>query len=1084
MKIADSDINLLQQELEELKAKLRRSYRDYYDLTEKTDRNLKEVFDTSNDLICIFKPTGQFRFVNATWKNKLGYDDDDLLDLKFVDVVHPDHQKETMESLMKLTAGGGIERFQTTLIAKNGKNIFVNGKLSCAFEEDHPVEFRGVFFDVTERIRAESSQALYYKIASLTITSANLETLYRNIHDQLGRMLKVRNFSIAFRKNKNFEYAFRINERDEPKLTRDVEDLLADYTLERGTPSMIYEPGIQKIADLKKKALNDPLPKVWLGVIIKIEGKPSGVLSVYSYRDSSAYNNKDLELIDFVSGQVSLAMERKISEETIENQAARLKAIFESSTHQIWSLDTNGCFTSFNQNYADDFKSYYGHYPKVGEKLESFGRRHLNDETVKFWKKKYVEAFTGKPTNFEWHQTDLQGNKIWRDVFINPIFLPDGKIDEVSAIANDISEKKIADLALKDSEEKFRNIFESFQDVYFRCTLDGKLTMISPSAKGMLGYPSSQTLGKSITKFFSAEESLSKVFKRVIREGNVLNFEATVIDKEKHQTPVLCNIRLIKRDGEPDEIEGVARDVSQLVQSNEELQQAKEVAERSLKVKEQFLANMSHEIRTPMNGIVGMIDLLGSTELNEEQSDYLKTVKRSSETLLNIVNDILDLSKIEAGKMELKLAPVQLVKTFEKIYDLYSQQAHLSGNSFFYHLDKELPDWILMDETRLIQILSNLTSNAVKFSREKGTINLSIKVQEKKRNEYTFKVSIKDSGIGISADDQETLFQNFSQLDSSSSKNYGGTGLGLAISKQLVSNLGGEIGVVSTPGLGSTFWFTFKAKSTKAPAKEKQQKETRIRQFVTENPKILLVDDNQINRTVACKILAKSGCEVMEAEGGEEAIELVKKNKFDLIFMDIQMPEMDGIEATYRLKSLEKEDLPPIVAMTAYSMEEDKERFLGQGMDDYLAKPIKAEKLIQTVKKWTQYEPVKVGSEHLEEQSERLVLNQNTLNQLRKFGGAELIESVLTEFDEEASELVGNVSGHLKTKDYKAIKGDMHTLKGNAGTIGAELLSDLAAKMEKTIKEDNFDKLDSILPLLEEGLRQFKTSYKTILETQ
>lgn len=1086
METAKGDINVLQDELKELKGKLRRSYKDYYDLVEKTNQNIKEVFDTSNDLISIFKPSGAFTFVNEAWKNKLGYTEDDLFDMKFVDVVDPYHQKETLESLMKITAGSGLERFQTTLITKLGRSIYVNGKLTCVFEDDRPIEYRCVFFDITERIRAESSQALYYKIANLTITSGNLDTLYQNIHDQLSRMLKVRNFSIGFKKSRSkvFDYAFWINEKRDESLTRDVENLLANYTMERGTPSMIYEEGIEKIALQKKVTLNDPLPKIWLGVIINIEGKPSGILSVFSYRDTASYNNKDLELLDFISGQVSLAMERELNEETIENQAARIHAIFESSTHQIWSVDRSLAFTSFNQNYADDFKNYYGVAPEVGMGITGIKDGYLSSDARKLWKKKYKEAFKGNIVYFQLEQSTLKGNPVWRDIYVNPIFLGDGKIEEVSVIANDISEKKTAEVDLQDSEEKFRNIFESFQDIYFRCTLDGEIIMISPSSQSVLGHSPKKTLGQPMENYFTSSENITDVFKRVVNEGEVLNFEAFAKSKKGNKIPVLCNIRVIEKDGKPHEIEGVARDITQLKQTNLELKKAKDVAERSLKVKEQFLANMSHEIRTPMNGIVGMMDLMGSTHLSEEQSEYLRTIRMSSDTLLNIVNDILDLSKIEAGKMELKLAPVQLVETFEKIYELYSQQAHLSGNTFFYHLDKKLPEWILIDETRLIQVLSNLTSNAVKFSQKKGTINLSIRVQEEIKDQFTFKVTIKDSGIGISEKDQEKLFQSFNQLDSSSSKNYGGTGLGLAISKELVKSLGGEIGVVSTPGLGSTFWFTFQATKTKAPIKDKNLTEPALKQFGIEKPKILLVDDNQINRNVASKILTKSGCIVVEVSGGKEAVQKAKKTAFDLIFMDIQMPEMDGIEATHKLKGLKLKNLPPIIAMTAYSMEEDREKFIGQGMDDYLAKPIKAEKLIQTVKKWTRFEPIEVAKEALLEQNERLVLNQNTINQLRKFGGMELIESVLIEFDEEATVQIGNAEKYIKSRKFEEFRRDMHTLKGNAGTLGAEKLADVAATVEKRLKEDNFDELDKFLKQLKSKLNQFKETYRNILKDQ
>lgn len=1086
MDSAAKEIKLLKEQIKTLQTKVETAHRDYYELVEKTNHHLKELFDSSNDLIQIFKPNGEFRFVNETWRNKLGYLEEEVFDLKFVEVVHPDYRKQTLHNLLKITAGSRLERFETVLKTKYGKNIYVIGKLTSVFEDDEPVEFRCVFFDITERFRAERAQSLYYKIASITITQNSLDEFYGKIYTELNEILKVRNFSIAIREKKRYSYAYWVNEREadsQTKFVRDVERLLCDYTFERGKPLIIYREGIEKISRQKKMTLKDPSPTIWLGVLIRMNHEPVGVLSVCSYQDQSAYNHKDLELLDFISGQISLSMERKLNEEKIQNQAARLNAIFESSTHQIWSIDKQLRFTSYNQNYAEAFEAYYGHPPVIGHSPFNT-TAGLATGMIKFWREKYEEAFKGRIINFQTSQKTLDKKKVWRDIFLNPIFLPNGKIEELSVIANDITEKKLSETALRESEEKFRNIFESFQDIYFRCDMNGSISMVSPSVRNVLGFPPREIIGRNITDFFFSKTRIADLLNILQEQKQVQNFEGIVRTRSGEEIEFLSNVRFIKRNKNKYEIEGVARDISKLKKTNRELREAKELAERSLEIKERFLANMSHEIRTPMNGIIGMIDLVASTQLDPEQGEYIRTLKKSSDNLLNILNDILDLSKIEAGKMQLRKDPMRLVDTFEKLYELYSQQAHLSNNTLYYHLDDAIPEYILGDETRLMQVLSNLTSNAIKFSYKKGTINISIRVLEKRKKKYTFKISIKDSGIGISREDTQKLFQSFSQLDSSSSKNYSGTGLGLVISKELVKSMDGDIGVASTPGLGSTFWFTFKAESvssTKIPVKKED--DPFLKQFTQSSPRILLVDDNDVNRNVASTILTKSGCMVIEASSGFEALEKASIGRYDLIFMDIQMPDMDGIQATLKIKELGLSYLPPIVAMTAYSMEEDRIKFLKEGLDDYIAKPIKAASLISKVKAWVHFEPKMVNSQVFIEAAQELVINQNTLNQLYKYGGKELIESVLQDFESEATEQVKNAEIFFHSKEYELMQRELHTLKGNAGTFGVERLATVAQNIEKSLKENKFDNLEVQLELLKACLAEFKESHSNLVNS-
>ncbi|NNF21875.1 MAG: PAS domain S-box protein [Saprospiraceae bacterium] len=1075
------EVDSLRKELKSHKEKLQNSEDEYFELVEKTNLHLRELFNNSNDLVQISKPSGEFKFVNKTWRDKLLYTQQEIKKLKLVDVIHPDYRKKTLERLMEITAGSNEERFDTVLISKLGKNIYVNGRISCVFDGEQPVEYRSIFYDISDRIRAESAQSLYYKIANLTTHQHNIDRLYKEVYHEISRHLKVRNFTVSLKDyHDKLTFPYRINEYNERHQNKRTEILLTEYTIERGRPLIIYREGIEKIANEKKIRLRGELPRIWLGVPIQTNDKPNGVISIYSYRDEIVFNNKDLELLDFISSQVSQAIIRISNEEKIVDQAARLSAIFESSTHQIWSVDRKYRFTSFNQNYAESFKHYYGVEPEIGESLSGKYRKLSSKDDRQFWTEKYDLAFNGENQNFQTFIVDHQENEIWRDIFLNPISLPDGTIQEVSVIANDVTEKKYAENQLKVSEEKFRTIFESFQDIYFRCNLNGIITMISPSATLMLGHDTDELIGSDILAYFESRRKTSTMLKKLFDKKLVKNFEGTVRTKRGRKIQFLCNIRLITQKGQDVEIEGVVRDITALKKSNQELRKAKDLAEKSLRIKERFLANMSHEIRTPMNGIIGMIDLIGSTKLNLEQSEYIQTIKKSSDTLLNILNDILDLSKIEAGKMELRSEPVKLIETFEKVYELYSQQAQINNIFLYYHLDDRLPEMVVTDETRLLQVISNLVSNAIKFSEKKGNVNISIRLGEEKSDHYVFKVSIKDSGIGISEKDQQLLFQSFNQIDSSVSKKFGGTGLGLAISKELVKSMAGNIGVVSTPGLGSTFWFTFKAAKLSDDLKLKQEDETALsKQFEGTAPKILLVDDNDINRRVASQILKKSGCKVIEARDGFEAVSKVKRSTFDLIFMDIQMPRMDGIETTKKIRTLRLKKSSPVVAMTAYSMEEDRKKFLEQGMDDYISKPIKAHALIDKVKSWIKFEPKEVPIKQFEEVHD-LVINQNTLNQLNKYGGKELIESVLQDFNDEASQQVQNALAHYSKEDFESILKEMHTLKGNAGTLGIERLSKQAANIEMKIKEHNFDKLKPELAKLEDSLEEFKEIYKNL----
>ncbi len=524
-----------------------------------------------------------------------------------------------------------------------------------------------------------------------------------------------------------------------------------------------------------------------------------------------------------------------------------------------------------------------------------------------------------------------------------------------------------AEKALKKHEQTYNRLLNNLNNYFtYKKNPQGEMIHMSNSVEKVLGYQL-EDIKLNFDKYcLDSEKYLAKVSQTVFGDEQLsYEMEIRASDNSIH-TINLSEIAIRDEDNTIIEYEGIAHDITEQKLYERQLSVSKEEAELANKIKSQFLANMSHEIRTPLNAIIGLGQLLLNSKLNEKQLSQLKKINFSSHLLLNLVNEILDFSKVESDQIELEQVNFSIYELIENLKHMSLEKARQKNLRLIYKIDRSVPDNLIGDPLRLSQIFLNLINNAIKFT-QRGKVIINIQMNSMDNDLCTLLCSVQDTGIGISPKQFDKLFKPFSQVDSSMTRQFGGTGLGLAICKKMVKLMHGEIWVESQLQVGSTFYFTVQLAMSHNQANpifeessagleqisdstDSDQMDTHVQP--AQRPRILLAEDNEINQEVALNILAEMNMDVVVVNDGLEALEKVKQESFSLILMDLQMPVMDGFEATRLIKSMPAHRNIPIIAMTAHTMQGDRDKCLAMGMDDYLPKPIDIKVFTQTLKKW------------------------------------------------------------------------------------------------------------------------------------
>ncbi len=855
-------------------------------------------------------------FFSSMWKKMLGYADDEMTaDLSEWDKrIHPD-DKEPVYTDMNNHLAGKTEYYynEHRLLCKDGtyKWILVRGKVIELTKEGKPLRFVGTHSDITERKLAEEKLK-------------QQKQFLRNLINTVPSLIFVKDWEGKF---------VLVNQATADIYETTIKDLegktYADFNLNRQE--------VEQFMAADRKVLTTRQP------IFIPEETVTGPGKTRFFQTIKTPLLSDEGKAELLLGVAVDITERNQAEKTLQKERNKLLSILNAIPNGVYIVNQQYDIEYVNPILEKEFG------PVNGRKCYSY----FHDRTEACLWCKNEDVFTGK--SVRWECYSFKTSKYY-DLFDTPIQNADGSISKFE-IFHDITERKRMEAELLQSEQRYRRLFTDNKAVEMLIDpTNGQIVDFNTAAVQYYGYSEAELKSLNVADIntLSKEEIALEMHNADIEQRNYFSLKHRLASGEIRDVEVYTG---------PIELDGmhllysVIHDTTAWKTAEAKLEQAKKQAEAANRAKSEFLANMSHEIRTPMNAVIGFSDILASKITNKQQKRYLNSIQTAGKSLLTLINDILDLSKIEAGRLEIQYEPVNPRLIFTELQQIFSLSLAEKNIEFIMEIDEKLPPALFLDETRLRQVLLNLMGNAIKFT-DSGYVKLrASKKVGANHKQIDLILAVEDSGIGIQANQQTLIFESFKQPDGQSTRRYGGTGLGLAITKRLVEMMNGKISVKSSPGKGSLFEVTLRQVEMAATTPNVKQDNTfDLNNITFQKTPVLVVDDIESNRALIEEYLSQANLEVISAEDGQTALLFAEEYRPALILMDIKMPEMDGYEATKRLKNNPNTANIPIIALTASATSATKAKIKNtHGFDGYLAKPVNISELLSELSHYLKY---------------------------------------------------------------------------------------------------------------------------------